>query len=72
MAQGTGQVGLAAAARAGDQQILAPGDPVTLSQPRDLCLLEVARVLVVDVGHAGGGLETGLADQAFLLALLPA
>ena len=72
MAQGTGQVGLAAAAGAGDQQILATPDPVALGQPCDLCRDEVARMLVVDVLYAGGQLEACLSDQALLLALVPA
>ena len=44
-------------------------DPVTLGKTRDLYFLQVAPVLIVDIGHASRELEACLADQAFLLAL---
>jgi len=58
--QRTAEVGLATAAGPGDQEVLATLQPVSLSEPRQLALVDAARVLVVDGLQAGTQLEAGL------------
>ncbi|CAD5360747.1 protein of unknown function (plasmid) [Citrobacter freundii] len=70
IAQGAGQIGLAAAAGAGDQQVLPALQPVALGQPGDLGSVDVARVLVVDLLGGGAQLEASVAHQPRLFALL--
>src|SRR5690606_25747461 len=70
--QGAGQVGFAAAAGAGDQQVLAFVDPVAGGQLRHLGTFELAAVLVINLVQGGVEFEAGPGDQAVLLALIPA
>ena len=71
MANGTAQIRFAAAAGAGDQQVLSSFQPVGLGQLRHLGLLEIASVLVVDVLNRSPELEASLANQAILFPVLP-
>ena len=70
VSQGTGQVGFAAPARAGNEQVLCALQPVSLGQPGNLGRLQVARVLVIDVLNRGAEFEAGLADEPVLFALV--
>ena len=45
----TGEIGFTAAAWTGNQQVLCFVEPVGLCQLRDLALLDIAPMLVVDV-----------------------
>ena len=64
--QGAGQPGFTDTARAGDQQVLSTVDPLPLRKPGNLFLLDVPRVLVVDVLNGGPEFEACLADQTIL------
>ncbi len=68
---GARQVGLSAAARPGDQQVLAAPDPVALAELGDLSPLQVASVAVVHIVERRRHPEPGGPDQP-LLAALPA
>ena len=70
--EGASEVGFAAAAGTGQQEILPPFDPLSLGEARDLGLGEVAGVLIVDILDGGGELEAGLADQARVFVLFAA
>ena len=67
MTQGAAEVGLAAAAGTGDQQILRPLYPVSLSQPCDLASVKVTRVLIVNILYSRAELKARLTDQAGVL-----
>ena len=68
--QGTGQVGFATAAGAGNEQVLCPLQPVSLAQVGNLFRLQVARVLVIDILDGGAEFETRLADKPVLFTLV--
>jgi hypothetical protein len=72
VSEGAGDVGLAAAAGAGEKEVLPPFDPLALGEACDLGLGEVVGMLIVDVLDGGGEFEAGLADEALVFVMLAA
>ena len=71
MAERAGKPAFSQAARAGDQQITALGDPIAGGELEEQSAVEPARTLIVDVLDAGGMPQLGDPGPCFKL-LLPA
>lgn len=64
MAQGTGEIGLARAGRADEQDDLMLADPVATGEAEEDGAIEPARGLEVEVFHRGGEAQGGQLEQA--------